>query len=267
MTAPRDDHPDHPHPRATRRGQPDHWRPAADLRGRSGNAHPLRSRIVVALLLGILGFGVIAQLRQTSEDAYTGLREDELVRLLDESGQRVDALEAQERSLRDTLSELQSSTDRESAAAEVAREQAETEGILAGRVPAEGPGIVLTVSDPQRQVTSAQLFSVLEELRNAGAEAIDVNDVRIVVSSSFSGGSGTISLDGHELDQPYVFTAIGSSHDLATALDIAGGATATLRTEAGAATHISESDSVRISSTREPVEPSYATPQSSAAGS
>ena len=64
-------------------------------------------------------------------------------------------------------------------------------GILAGTVPATGPGVTITIDDPDGAVTRPTLLDGVEELRDAGAEAIEINDsVRVVASTSFTDGDG-----------------------------------------------------------------------------
>ena len=53
-------------------------------------------------------------------------------------------------------------------------------GILAGTKPAEGPGISLRIDDPRSQVDAAQVLDTIEELRDAGAEAIQLGNVRVM---------------------------------------------------------------------------------------
>ena len=61
-----------------------------------------------------------------------------------------------------------------------------------GPRPASGPGITLEISDPQGQVTAAVLLDTLQELRDAGAEAMQIDSVRVVASTSFVDGTGGV---------------------------------------------------------------------------
>ena len=64
-----------------------------------------------------------------------------------------------------------------------AAERAQVEGILAGQLPAEGPGVELVIRSDGAQIPAPVLYNVLEELRNAGAEAVQIGDQRITASS------------------------------------------------------------------------------------
>ena len=55
-----------------------------------------------------------------------------------------------------------------------AQDRLDTLGILTGTVPATGPGVVITITDPDHKVTAALLLDALQELRDAGAEAVQI---------------------------------------------------------------------------------------------
>jgi uncharacterized protein YlxW (UPF0749 family) len=131
-----------------------------------------------------------------------------------------------------------------------ARRRAETYGILAGTLPATGPGIELTVTDPQGRVHAASLLDTLEELRDAGAEVVQVDDVRVGVSTYFTDAPGGGAMaDGHTLVRPYRFLVIGDPHTLATALDIPGGVLRTLHTS-GAEGTVTQRQKITIQAVR-----------------
>lgn len=224
------------------------------LRPRTG-----RSQIIVGVLCALLGFALVAQVSQTQEDQLSSLRQSDLVRLLDDVTQRSGELEEQVASLEATRDELRSGSGRERAALEVAREQEQTQGILSGRLPAQGPGVEIEVAEGGAPLDAFLLFNVLEELRNAGAEAMEVNGVRLVASSYFEDSAGGVVVDGQTLASPYRWTVIGDPSTLETALEIPGGAMASLRSE-GARTTINQQDQVEVGATREPASPRYATP-------
>src|SRR5690606_37992993 len=144
-----------------------------------------RSELLTGVLCLLLGFALAVQVGQSTGDQLSGLRQDELVRLLDEVTQRADQLDAQVSDLEGIRDDLRSEGGRDQAARDLARQRAEQEGILSGRLPAQGPGVTIRVVDGERPLEAQVLFNLLEELRNAGAEAIEVNGVRLVTTSYF----------------------------------------------------------------------------------
>ncbi|MBD8077840.1 DUF881 domain-containing protein [Cellulosimicrobium arenosum] len=218
-----------------------------------------RSQAVVGVLCALLGFALVVQVSQTQEDQLSSLRQSDLVRLLDDVTQRSEELEDQVSDLEATRDELQSGSGRQRAALEVAEQQAQTQGILSGRLPAQGPGVRIDVAEGDRTLRGFAMFNVLEELRNAGAEAMQVNGVRLVTSSYFEDSDEGLVVDGQVITSPYRWTAIGDPSTLETALEIPGGAMASLRSD-GARTTITQEDGVTVDAVREPADPQYATP-------
>lgn len=211
-----------------------------------------RGQLIVALLCAILGFGVVAQVHSNDKDTkFATARQDELVGILGDLSQRSDRLRSDIRDLDATKAGLQNDT-RGQAAMEDARRRAETYGILAGTLPAAGPGIELTVNDPRGRVRAAVLLDTLEELRDAGAEVVQVDDVRVGVSTYFTDApGGGVLADGHALARPYRFLAIGDPHTLATALSIPGGVLRSLRTN-GAEGVVAQRQKIIVQAVRSP---------------
>jgi uncharacterized protein YlxW (UPF0749 family) len=119
----------------------------------------------------------------------------------------------------------------------------------------------MTFDDPSHRLTAGDLLDAVEELRGAGAEAIQVGPMRIGVSSAFTQTTPTspIVVDGVSLTAPYSIVAIGDPAGLATAMNIPGGVVDTVRTRGGATT-IVQRPLVTISALRPTVQPQYAHP-------
>src|SRR5581483_12106297 len=103
------------------------------------------------------------------------------------------------RDLEDTRASLERDAQGQTALRE-ARERAAAYGVLAGTLPATGPGIRLDIGDPGRHVRANLLLDALEELRDAGAEVIQVGPVRAGVNSYLTDTSGGgVEMDGRPL--------------------------------------------------------------------
>ncbi|HET7761685.1 MAG TPA: DUF881 domain-containing protein [Phycicoccus sp.] len=226
---------------------------------RAGSPHPTRSNLLAALLAGALGFAIIAQVRQTSIEGLENLREDELVRIFADVDQDGEQLASEITDLRASLELLKSRSTNEQEAQRAAQERLDSLGILAGTVPARGPGIVLTIRDPQGQVKAPTILDTIQELRDAGAEAIQVGDVRVVANTYFTDRTDGLSVSGSVVRPPYVIRAIGDSNTLAGAMEIPGGVTATVRRAGGEAT-VRIEDEVQVDALLTPSPPQYAQP-------
>jgi uncharacterized protein YlxW (UPF0749 family) len=184
---------------------------------------PTRGQWFVAVLCALLGFGIVLQVRTVSSDqTLESARPEDLVRLLDSLDDRSERLSDQIRDLEATRERLAGAADQESAAnAERAAREIEL-GILAGTVAATGPGIEIEFTGP---ADAALLLDTVQELRDAGAEAQQVGEVRIVASTSFVDGPapGTVVVDGVTVTTPFRLVAIGDAATMSSALRIPGG--------------------------------------------
>ncbi|MEU2339818.1 DUF881 domain-containing protein [Streptomyces sp. NPDC006654] len=218
-----------------------------------------RAQLIVALLLFGLGFGLAVQVASNSDSdsALRGARQEDLVRILDELDDRTQRLEDEKTGLEKQRQELQSSSDQ---AAEARRQTAEKEkqlGILAGTVAAQGPGITMTVDDPKGTVQADMLLDAIQELRAAGAEAIQVNGVRVVAGTYLTDSGKSVSVDGNKITQPFVFKVIGKPQDLEPALNIPGGVVQTLEKEQ-ATVSVERSSGIVVDALRPAKQPDYA---------
>jgi uncharacterized protein YlxW (UPF0749 family) len=231
--------------------------PAGRLRRRGRD--PLAA-VLIGVLTLLLGFAFAVQVRSTDTDQQlAGAREEDLVRILDDLTAQEDRLRQEIADQRAALDQLSSSDSASAAALAEARERAEALGILNGSVPAQGPGMTMTIRDPEDRVTSAVLLNAIQELRGAGAETMQIDGVRIGVSSAVTGTPGELEIDGVPLTAPYVFQVIGSSQDMATAMSIPGGVVGKVGGRGGSV-DIVQSEQVVVDALRPLDEPQYAHP-------
>ena len=222
-----------------------------------------RGQLTAAVLLAVVGFASVVQVRATEEDdVYAGMRQDDMIQLLNSLGAASERAENEIAQLEQTRSSLRSDTDNGQAALEAARQNADVLGILAGTIPTVGPGIVTTVEDPSGTVGIDQLLNALEELRDAGAEAIELNDtVRVIAQTSLEDGENGVLVDGQELSPPYTIEAIGDPHTLAEGLTFRGGFAEVIEgPDFDGEVTIRQSDTVEIATTRELSRAEYAEP-------
>lgn len=222
---------------------------------------PSRGQWVAAALFLVLGFAAVTQVRSTNEEAYAGMRRDELVNLLETLDGTNDRLTQQRSDLADTQRRLQQGAERNQAAIEETRKAADTLAILAGTVPAKGPGVVITIEDPGGTVGASAFLNAIEELRDAGAEAIQVNGVVRVVAQSYvtDTADGEVRVDGREVKRPFVIEAIGDSHTLDQAVVFRGGLADQVEAIGGSVS-VEKTDSLEVTAVAEEREAEYARP-------
>lgn len=115
-------------------------------------------------------------------------------------------------------------------------EELKRNNILIGLTDVSGEGVIVTLKDnPSVSLDSTildpsmvivhfgDILGIVNELKNAGAEAISINDQRIVLSTSITCEGNVININGEKTSSPFVIKAIGSSIYMNSALMRAGG--------------------------------------------
>ncbi|HKD97293.1 MAG TPA: DUF881 domain-containing protein [Micromonosporaceae bacterium] len=207
---------------------------------------------IIALLVGLLGFALIAQVKSNAnESTLANTRPDDLVRILSDLDSRKDRLSTEIASLQETVRQLNSGAAGRQAALDAAARRADELGILAGTLPAQGPGLEIILR-PQvgQQMDASVVLNAVEELRGAGAEAMQITGtggpgVRVVASTSFVEGNGGVTMGGQTLGGALTISVIGDAQTMQTAMSIPGGVVDTVR-GAGGTVQIDQPALVRV---------------------
>ena len=109
---------------------------------------------------------------------------------------------------------------------------------LIGTTDVKGDGVVITIAD-NTSVTNqtigiydnisnylihdSDLIRLVNELKNAGAEAISINDERIINSTSITCDGNVVLINGNKLSSPFTIKAIGSQATILGAIQRTGG--------------------------------------------
>lgn len=222
---------------------------------------PSRKQVVAGLLLAVLGFAAVTQVRVAGEDeSYAGLRQQDLIDLLDGLSGTRQRTEAEIARLEEVAAELRDETTSRQAALEQAQAQVDNLNILAGLVPVTGPGLRLTITEVDGRLTLASLLDTIQELRTVGAEAIAINGtVRVVAQTSFAESEGGFTVDGEPVEAPYVIDVIGEPGVLEGAVTFALGPKKQIE-EDGATIETRELSAIDIEAVARRDEPRYAAP-------
>jgi uncharacterized protein YlxW (UPF0749 family) len=236
--------------------------------GVSGVLRRGRSQLVFGalaiVLCVLLGIAIVTQVRQNeSGDSLETARPADLLVLLDSLQQREAALNTEVGDLQRTLAQLQASGSSDQAAIENAQARLAALSILIGTVPATGPGVTLTIEDQAPGVPAETMIDVINELRNAGAEAMEIRGgstaVRVGVDTWVAGAPGTLIVDSTTVSPPYSVLAIGDPATMAAAMNIPGGARDSIE-RVGGTMVVQQSDRVDVTALRQPKPRQYAQP-------
>ena len=186
----------------------------------------LRSQVTVAAVAAILGLLIVVQLRgQTGGSELQSKSAQELTGLVANQNTENDRLRAEVTTLQTQLAELQA--DRTNGATSVGQIESDLGRIRAwaGLDAIAGRGVEITING---KIDGAAVDDLVNELRNAGAEAIAIADIRVVAQTSVSGVPGSLDIDGFRLHDPFTIRAIGRPEVLVGSLTRVGGIIAQL---------------------------------------
>jgi uncharacterized protein YlxW (UPF0749 family) len=188
--------------------------------------HVRRNQLTIAAVAFVLGILVVVQLRaQAGGAGLAALDTQDLTVFVASVNQRNDQLRREIASLERELATLTSNQDRGEASIDEIRTDLRRVRAYAGLDPVTGPGVSITVSGP---IDGAGMEDLINELRDAGAEAIAADRVRLVPGVVAVGPPGDASLDGAGLPDTFTLDAIGASEQLTGSLTRSGGVIAQL---------------------------------------
>lgn len=193
----------------------------------------LRSRsaqISIAIVCLVLGIMLAVQYRTSNhETQLLPGRDKELLLKLQTVTEERDSLAREVISLRDKLSNIDSN-DKTSGLQDELRKA----NLAAGLIPVHGPGIIVTLNDSPHTLQAGSdpnallvhdddILRVTNELKASGAEAISVNNERIIATSEIRCAGTTILVNTSKIAPPFVIKAIGDPDILQSGVLIKNG--------------------------------------------
>lgn len=237
-----------------------HERSHAANHARFFAARRITSRVTVAVVAGILGFLAIGQLRgQSGAPALAALSATDLTQLIANLTTGNDQLRSEVTALQGQAAELVAAKDRGETTTDQLAEDLARIRAWAGLTPVTGQGITIVV---RGAIGGDGVEDLLNELRNAGAEAVAVDGVRIVPGVVVAGAPGALSVENHGIADSFEIRAIGSPQILTGTLSRAGGVIAQLgATYPGTELTVTPVDQVTIAATDRDLVPSHGQPK------
>lgn len=212
----------------------------------------IQSRLALGGVALVVGFLLAVQAtRDPGLSRLAAERPEDLTRILADLGEEADELTRQVGQLRVKLSRYRSSVRTDEVAVRDARETLADLQVLAGVVPVRGPGIRISIEDPGAEVEWDAMLDLIQELRDAGAEAIAVGDIRVVASTWFGASEDGLAVDGDPVAGPYEISAIGPPEDLAEAMDLPGGPLTVIGARPGVQVRVRTEDDITLPATEE----------------
>ncbi len=197
-------------------------------------------QLVMGIAVLILTFLVTIQFKSVTVNkahySQQNMRVDELLGDLKKERERNEDLEKQLTAYQNDIARFREDAEQHSDYSNFLSEQLKRAELMAGFVDVKGPGITITLSDiDNRKAAGAVLSSsetlihdedirrIINELCAAGAEAISVNNSRIIGTSAVRCVGPTILVNDTKMTPPYVIRAIGKADQLEAAMNLNGG--------------------------------------------
>jgi uncharacterized protein YlxW (UPF0749 family) len=180
-----------------------------------------RSQLAMTAVAFILGVLIYAQSKsQAGDNGLAARSAQDLTLLIANLNTRNDQLRTEVGTLDRQLQTLvQGGRNGASSLTEIRDDEARVRA-WAGLDPVSGNGVEITISGG---IAGPALEDLINELRNAGAEAIAIEDVRVVAATVVGGSAGALSVDDTVLEDPFVVRAIGNPESLVGTLTRMGG--------------------------------------------
>jgi uncharacterized protein YlxW (UPF0749 family) len=186
----------------------------------SGELTARSQRLIIFSLIAIgLGFLIVVQLRSQAAVARTLAAQDDtsVALLINDLNRANNQLLQQSAALAEQQTQLHQALTSGGADSKALSKELTTLREVNGAVAVHGPGLEIRIQGP---VSDFELQDALNNLRNAGAEAISLNGYRIVGSTSVVSRGDILMIAGHAVGTPLVMLVIGDAEQLGPAADL-----------------------------------------------
>ena len=192
---------------------------------------PIRQgRVAIAMVCAVLGFMLAVQFRTTQD-----IKSTVPFQRIEDLSQRLLQTEKERDSLLDELESL-----KRSAGKEVVNKEMQKLKMAAGSMAVSGQGVVIIIDDSKKQSKTGEnpnlylihdddILKVINELWAAGAEAVAINEQRLIATSEIRCAGPTLSVNNTRSSPPYEILAIGDPKSLENSLKMRGGVVETLQ--------------------------------------
>ena len=188
-----------------------------------------KEQLVMGIIIGLVCIVLICVMfvqfktvEETDITAIENMKEDELRTTLSEWKTKYEETYEKYEETIATIDEYNKKIESSEEASELLDKELENSNLIVGNTDIYGEGIIVTLTDNNNQVIVAEdLLELINELRYAGAEAISINDVRIINTTDIvEVGNTLIMVGGQRLSSPYVVKAIGNQAYLSSILSL-----------------------------------------------
>lgn len=178
---------------------------------------------IICVTLICIMFMQFKTVEETDITDIENMREAELRTTLSEWKSKYEELETKRNDTIKKIAEYNDKIDKNEEASELIDKELQQSNLTLGKTDVYGEGVVITLNDSEYEdILSTDLIDLVNELRYAGAEAISINDIRVISSTEIVDLNEytSISVGGQRLSSPYVVKAIGNQTYLSSILNL-----------------------------------------------
>ncbi len=176
----------------------------------------------VCLILFAVMFMQFRTVEETDITAIENMREAELRTAISEWKSKYEETLKQLDASQKSIQEYQEKIEKNEEASELVDKDLKESNTILGKTDVYGEGVIVTLSgSEEREIKYRDLLELVNELRYAGAEAISINDVRILSFTEITQPDGVLMIvNGQRITEPYVVKAIGNQTYLSSTLNL-----------------------------------------------
>lgn len=185
--------------------------------------------IVVFIVCIILVAVLLMQFRtveQTDITEIESMRESELRTALSEWKTKYEEVDKQLQDANKKIEEYNKIIQDNKKGSDLVDEELKESNLLVGKTDVYGEGVVVTFNDGANKVVASDLIDLVNELRYAGAEAISINEIRVITTTDIIDmgdyENSYIMINTKRTQGPYVVKAIGNKENLSSILNLKG---------------------------------------------
>jgi len=195
------------------------------------------AQVSLAIVCVVIGFAVTMQMKSVFKNTSYSLNQqttDELRAELIKEKDKSDSLYRQVVEYKNEITLFQQKAAENSDYSAVLAKQIQNAEIYSGRSDVEGPGIIFKLDDSKHTSTTdasatwyllhdSDLLMAVNELRDAGAEAISINGERLLATTEIRCAGSVVSVNNNRIAPPFEIRAIGDPETLEKALKMPSG--------------------------------------------
>lgn len=181
--------------------------------------------LIVSFLIVFVVYVQFKTVEQTDIQTLEAMREVELRSEIASVKKKIEEKESQISDINLKINEYLGELKKNTSAPELLNKELKQAETYLGYTSMKGPGIIITLTDSdEADIDSMDILMLVNQLKIAGAEAISVNDERLIFTSEIVTVSGNlIYVNGRKQNGPYVIRAIGNAQELESAVTTRGG--------------------------------------------